>query len=252
MSGLGKGLIISGLVHGLVLVIVCALPFDREARQETVSADFALLESFDMRASAPGTGIGSVRGPTVGHRKSLEKSAPFPSPRSRVGTTQERPSADMDESLPDTPSQAPVAADRQSSSNEGVPVAGSAGIDIAGGDGSTPSGKPMLASLGSGGGAAQEKGVGDGGYVSALRRIRDEVMRNVTYPERARRMGWEGKVIISFVLHEDGTVHDTRILQSSGVTVLDEAAKEALRKSVIDSQIARRVQVVLPIEYRLR
>ena len=74
-------------------------------------------------------------------------------------------------------------------------------------------------------------------------------------PERARRMGWEGKVILSFMIHEDGSVHDARILQSSGVTVLDEAAKEALRKSVIHSQIAtsaKRVHVVLPIEYRLR
>jgi protein TonB len=110
----------------------------------------------------------------------------------------------------------------------------------------------MLASLGSGGSGARGEGSADGGYPAVLRRIRDEVMKNVTYPERARRMGWEGRVIISFMIHEDGSVHDTRILQSSGVSVLDEAAKEALRKSVIHSQIAKRVHVVLPIEYKLR
>jgi TonB family protein len=47
-------------------------------------------------------------------------------------------------------------------------------------------------------------------------------------------------------------VHDARILQSSGVSMLDEAAKEAIRKSTIRSQIAKRVHVVLPIEYKLR
>ena len=77
-------------------------------------------------------------------------------------------------------------------------------------------------------------------------------MKNVTYPERARRMGWEGRVLLSFMVHEDGSVHDERVLQSSGVSMLDEAAKEALRKSVVKATVGKRVHVVLPIEYRLK
>ncbi len=65
-------------------------------------------------------------------------------------------------------------------------------------------------------------------------------------------MGWEGRVIVSFTVYEDGSIRDARIVQSSGTLVLDDAAKEALRKSTIRTQFAKRVQVVLPIEYKLK
>jgi TonB family protein len=65
-------------------------------------------------------------------------------------------------------------------------------------------------------------------------------------------MGWEGRVIVSFTVYEDGSIHDARIMQSSGTPILDEAAREALRKSAVRTQFAKKVQVVLPIEYRLK
>jgi protein TonB len=103
--------------------------------------------------------------------------------------------------------------------------------------------------MGSPGASGDAFGGGQGGI---LREIRDSIMKNVIYPDKARRMGWEGRVIVSFTVYEDGSIRDARIVQSSGTLVLDDAAKEALRKSTVRTQAAKRVQVMLPIEYKLK
>jgi protein TonB len=77
-------------------------------------------------------------------------------------------------------------------------------------------------------------------------------MKNVMYPDKARRMGWEGRVIVSFTVHEDGSIRDSRVVQSSGTLLLDDAAKEALRKSTVRNRFAKKVQVILPIDYKLK
>jgi protein TonB len=85
-----------------------------------------------------------------------------------------------------------------------------------------------------------------------LRQIREAIMRNIAYPERARRMGWEGQVVVAFTLLEDGSIRDILIRKSSGVAALDEATEDALRKSTVRVAQAGRLSVVLPIEFRLK
>ena len=58
-----------------------------------------------------------------------------------------------------------------------------------------------------GSGSSDEKG---------FRHIRDDILKNVRYPETARRRGWEGKTLLSFVVSENGSVHDIKIINSSG------------------------------------
>ncbi len=82
--------------------------------------------------------------------------------------------------------------------------------------------------------------------------IRDRIMQNIVYPERARRMGWEGKVTISFVVEENGSIDNIRIVNSSGFTVLDENAKEAVARTNFKRKVPVRLVVLLPVEYRLR
>ncbi|HOP86150.1 MAG TPA: energy transducer TonB [Syntrophorhabdaceae bacterium] len=82
--------------------------------------------------------------------------------------------------------------------------------------------------------------------------LRDIIMKNITYPEKARRMGWEGKVILSFVINEAGFINEVKVLKSSGYHVLDEAAKEALFKIKDFQKKHERLLVQLPIEFRLR
>jgi len=44
------------------------------------------------------------------------------------------------------------------------------------------------------------------------------------YPPESRRIGEEGNVIVSLVIQADGTVKDVKVVQSSGIQRLDEAA----------------------------
>lgn len=49
------------------------------------------------------------------------------------------------------------------------------------------------------------------------------------YPMAARRMGWQGKVLVSVEVRADGRAGQVQVQQSSGHQVLDEAALRAVR-----------------------
>jgi TonB family protein len=63
------------------------------------------------------------------------------------------------------------------------------------------------------------------------------------YPDRARRMGWEGKVLLAFVIMENGTVHDVEVMNSSGRRDFDDHAREILEKTKFNRQLPYRIQV---------
>jgi periplasmic protein TonB len=111
---------------------------------------------------------------------------------------------------------------------------------------------------GEGFGAGRGKGIGTGsGGETALEEgkdynyIRDAVMKNIEYPEWARRMGFEGKTLLSFIVLENGTTSQIRIVNSSGNRLLDDSAKEGVARTVISKKVPYRVVVRLPIAYKL-
>ena len=68
-------------------------------------------------------------------------------------------------------------------------------------------------------------------YASYMEAWRAKVERigNINYPEEARRRGIDGAVMLDVALKRDGSVADISIRRSSGVTVLDDAAKRSVR-----------------------
>ena len=82
--------------------------------------------------------------------------------------------------------------------------------------------------------------------------IRETIMQGIAYPERARRMGWEGKVILSFVVRENGSIDDVKVVTSSGFSILDENARDTIVKTNFKKKVPVRLYVLLPVEYRLR
>ncbi|MCS3679093.1 TonB family protein [Salinibacter ruber] len=80
------------------------------------------------------------------------------------------------------------------------------------------------------------------------------LQQSVEYPEVAREAGLEGRVIVQFVVDEEGTVTNLRVTQ--GVDkVLDEAAIEAVEEQTFtpgrqDGE-PRKVQMSLPVTFRL-
>jgi protein TonB len=82
--------------------------------------------------------------------------------------------------------------------------------------------------------------------------ISNIVQRHINYPTIARRMGWEGKVLVSFVLEPNGDIRDLKVLKSCGYEVLDKEALDAIRRSYRDfPKPPVSVVVKLPINFRL-
>lgn len=82
--------------------------------------------------------------------------------------------------------------------------------------------------------------------------IRDAIMKNIRYPDEAIRLGIEGKVLLSFVVLENGTTSKIEVISGSGCRLLDESAKEAVAVTRINRKVPYRVIVHLPITYKLQ
>lgn len=81
--------------------------------------------------------------------------------------------------------------------------------------------------------------------------IRDTIARNTSYPKLARKMGWEGNILISFTISTDGGVEDIRIIKSCGFNALDKNAIKTIRLCAPFPKPIARAEVTLPITYRL-
>jgi len=82
--------------------------------------------------------------------------------------------------------------------------------------------------------------------------IRDEIMKNIKYPDKARRLGIEGRVLLSFIVLENGTMSNINVINSSDYRLLDESAKEAVAGTRVTKKLPYRVIVRLPITYKLQ
>ncbi len=78
------------------------------------------------------------------------------------------------------------------------------------------------------------------------------VQKNINYPYVARKMGWEGRVIVSFILTKEGKINSLTIEKSSGYEILDEnAIKTVKRVSGYFPIPPLDVKIKLPISYKL-
>jgi protein TonB len=55
------------------------------------------------------------------------------------------------------------------------------------------------------------------------------MIQNPIYPERAKKEGWEGTVVLEVFIDSQGRPERVEINRSSGFAVLDQAAKEAVK-----------------------
>ena len=81
--------------------------------------------------------------------------------------------------------------------------------------------------------------------------IRNAILANLHYPMIARRQGWCGKVDVAFLIKPDGHISELRIEKSSGYTVLDEQALEAIRRSAPFTPPRIAALLVMPVTFQL-
>lgn len=107
----------------------------------------------------------------------------------------------------------------------------------------------------SGGG---EKGLGIGVMHEGLylrgnfEHIRELIMRNLKYPHIARLKGYEGEVIVSFLITEKGVPEDIRVLSNSGHEILAKNVVETIRSIHHFPSPPVKVRVILPVAFKLK
>jgi protein TonB len=81
--------------------------------------------------------------------------------------------------------------------------------------------------------------------------VKEIVERFLVYPPLARRMGWEGTVVLRVVLSEGG-LEEVRVERSSGYRILDRSAlKAVMRASGELPKVEGTVVLIIPVNYRL-
>ncbi|MBA3016071.1 MAG: TonB family protein [Proteobacteria bacterium] len=81
--------------------------------------------------------------------------------------------------------------------------------------------------------------------------IKEAIRKNMTYPVIARKNGWQGRVLVSFVICQDGQVKDIRIEKSSGFALLDKNSVSIIKQSAPFPNPPVQATLIVPIDYTL-
>lgn len=90
-----------------------------------------------------------------------------------------------------------------------------------------------------------------------LGELQNRLSKYLTYPLRARRRGWQGEVMVAFHIDERGKLGNVRLAHSSGYSLLDRSAVNAIAKlDEITLPHAmgpmQAMELQLPVRYQLR
>lgn len=81
--------------------------------------------------------------------------------------------------------------------------------------------------------------------------IRDVIARQLVYPPMARKMGWSGRTVVTFIIMEDGSVKNIRVTESSGYSLLDKSALEAVRDAAPLPRPPLQADITVPVSFRI-
>jgi TonB family protein len=79
----------------------------------------------------------------------------------------------------------------------------------------------------------------DGSGVKDFPFINDTLRKRFqnAYPERAYEQMWEGEVLLSFIISENGVVQDVQVVHSSGYRTFDNHAKKMLKETSFNKKL---------------
>jgi len=241
---------ISVVVHACIVILLMAVSFTGQERQvKVVEIDFSLTKY----PSSSGGYAPKIEKSTIGNKPrtfKAEKVAGKPAEQDNLANIPVKEQAEPP----------PVAAVVTASDNQGETVIHGTPATYTNYSGSGTSLHSRAGYAGGtegvGGGGGRGTGNGNGEFIleegNDYNHIRDAIMKNIEYPEQARKMGFEGKTLLSFIVLENGTISRIKIVKTSGYLLLDESAKEGVARTVISKKVPYRVIVQLPVIYKLR
>jgi TonB family protein len=220
----------SFLLHGIIVAAVLVVPFFDAKKEGPIAVNLNFLT---MDGNDPAGSGARPKGPIrAGKKENISRSRIPDIARDNELITSREPGAKNEAIHIDNGSHGPVGQSGNSAAHRNVSSASS---------GTGPG--DMKALNYSRPGGADER------HFSF---IRETIMQGIAYPERARRMGWEGKVVLSFIVRENGSIDDVKVVTSSGFPVLDENARETIARTSFRKKVPVRLYVLLPVEYKLR
>jgi TonB family protein len=253
VKDLQKSLSISILVHILILSAVCSTWINKPAQRRTISLNFSLI-NFETHGDSAGTQIVDRH---TGHEAAVKRGNKVEKPNATQGDIETKttgpaayhssfspPIADgTTGNVSDKDGQVEITGKKVSSTEFGEPGLDTSSLaknrqSSGGGQNVNSEGRTIRYGSGS-------------AYEKSFNYIREDILKNVRYPEKARRNGLQGKITLSFTVTETGLTRDVKVVNGSGFSELDNSAKEAITRTTFSQKIPYKLFVILPIEYRL-
>jgi periplasmic protein TonB len=238
------GLSLSVLFHLCLVAAVLSLSLSRASDKKPISLDFTLItEAGSSRSAVTPGGSGSSTQPIARKGGGLI-SGPQAAPKVETAPVPLSSTTAAPKGVSFEPAGPVVVGGEAGSSQgrgEGAVVSHEGAGYGAGGEGSGRGGQGYGLNFGEGRSGSTEFAF-----------IRHDILKNIRYPEKARRMRWEGRVVVGFSVLENGAVREVVVVKSSGFPALDESARVAVLKTAFSRKIPRRLDVVLPVEYKLQ
>lgn len=243
MSSGGKAIVLSIMLHGTFFCGMYAVGSTFVQPDRPVIIDFTLMDS----------------GGPVQARKEAAVKQPAAPVRKRTAEVREKTVAKMVE----TPRNAPVDIPRPALEAAGpVAVAAKPQVSQPERDSATPGAErgskgmaapPGIASIApSGGGGSSSGEQARSRYTRQhYAYIKELIEKHLSYPARARKMGWTGRVVVCFQVLTNGRVDRIRIANSSGHEILDRNVVDTIREVEPFPRPPEWVELSMPIIYRL-
>jgi len=261
VNNLTKFLLISLLFHLVIICVIFKYGSLFVHPDKTVVVDFTLLDPGGSISAGNNKNPGPTKRGNVKPDGSENKNKFYAQKIQNLkvdSTHLNPPPARTTEPARPSPATAPatVSVAAAPSSSAAISTGKSGNEATFGGSGSAHGG----GSGGSGSGHGQaHAGNGTGSSSDQLRKrylaeqfeyIKNLIEKNIKYPARALRMGWSGKVVVSFTILENGHVSNMKIINSSGHDLLDENILETIKTVEPFPKPPVSASLKIPFDYR--
>lgn len=238
-----KSIQISILIHGLILALIIGGNAWMPQLRRPIPIDFE-IERLKEEPSPPPA-------PVKRRPESKQSEKPFmrPVPEKKIKKQPEKP---VEKPIEEIWRIEPLPAEKTISAAAGRPEAQHEIPNNASGAAGSGTGSGAGTAAGSGRGTAPSAETAKTIYIKDhFAYIRDKILRNVSYPPVAVRMGWQGRVSVTFIIRPNGTVKNIVVSRSSTIKALDDNAVETVQNSAPFPKPPVEAQITIPITYRI-
>lgn len=230
-----KAMTISLLLHGAALSLVFALSSSLAKQEKPIVIDFTVIEPSSPAAQPAKTPQKKMETPASA--KTITQSTPR-----KLKVTPPAPAVEPEGPVPI------VAKPRESLPLAPVQTAAGTALSGApGGMGTSPTSR--TSGMGQGDSAEQLSSRYRAENFAFIKKIIEE---NLSYPDRAQRLGWSGRVVVSFNVTQNGQVRDIKIMTSTGYELLDSNVIDTIKKVAPFPRPPIAVKLTIPFTYSLR